>query len=299
MNVFISQTKGKSREVAQALQDWLRDDMRICKPWLSEDIQGGENWRKAINEALTQARFGIICITADNLTNQWIILEAGVLDIRGIKVFPYIIDLDKRRELPSPIRHIQGRKADCEGTKDLVFAINKALDSPVSEAALEKAFNFNWKKLEKRLKAIVYPPVSEYEKLIDDFVKIFMNVDEYRRSLNFSPVADRIAGSITGPGDYDREAVVANVHRIIEESRERFDRESYLVGNVRDFFKEKFTKDHLREIVIRLEPILLSGSPPDVKLDELKRRIKIEELEIYLGFQQVLVDKLRERIVEK
>lgn len=271
--------------------------MRLGNPWLSEDIQGGENWRKAINEALTQARFGIICITADNLTNQWIILEAGILDIRGIKVFPYIIDLDKRRELPSPINHIQGRKTDRKGTEDLVFALNKALGSPVSEAALQKAFNSKWKILEKKLKSILQPPLSEYEKVIDDFIKIFLDVNEYRRSLDFSTAADEITKSITEPEDYDREAVVEHVHQRIEESRERFDRQNYLVGNVRDFFKEQFTKDHLREIVIRMEPILLSGSPPDAKLDELKRRIKIEELEVYLSFQQVLVDKLRERIV--
>lgn len=299
MNIFISQTKGKSREVAEVLQVWLRDEMRLGDPWMSEDILGGDDWRKELKKALKQARCGIICITDDNLMNQWIILEAGVLDINGIKVIPYVLDPKKSGDLPSPINHLQGKSADEEGTKNLVIAINKALGNPVAEPILRKTFKSNWKKLNRELERIRRPPVDDIEKVVGDFVKIFMDVNRYRMSLDFSPMVNTAIKSYINRKKYEREIIIERVYEVIDKSREPFKRKSILIGNVSEFFKEHFTEDNLRQIIIRLEPILFSKTPRNIKRDQLLRRIKIEELEVYLHFHQILVDMLRARIVVK
>ncbi|HEY0404913.1 MAG TPA: TIR domain-containing protein [Pyrinomonadaceae bacterium] len=297
MNIFISQTKGKSREVALALQAWLRDDMRLGTPWMSEDIPGGANWKIAIKEALQEARFGVLCITDDNLTNQWIILETGILDFNGITVFPYAIDLEKLRQLPSPIDHLQAKRAlKKETNESLVIKINEALGRPMSDAVLARTFKSKWKKLEKELQRICRPPVDDIEKVVDDFVRIFMEVNEYRKSLDFSTMARDTIESYTSEKEYDRETTVATVYEAIEESRKSFDRKSILIGNARDFFREYFKEENLRGIIERLEPILFSADSNNKKYEEMMRRITIEELRVYLHFHEILVEMLKSRL---
>lgn len=300
MNIFISQTKGKSREVAEALQDWLRTDIRLGDPWTSEDIPGGKNSKGAIKKALKNARFGILCITADNQTNQWIIFEAGVLESRGVTVFPYIIDLEQRSGLPRPINDVQGVFANEIGTKSLVSEINKAFGYPVHEATLMKAFDNEWPAFEKKLDKIRQPKktVSDYEKAIDDFIKIIVGINEYRKKLDYSHLVNLARESFKDQ-TFDREAIVNSLYKIIEIERESLisqymsDRSESPVINIRNFFKESFTKDDLRKIVVRLESIL-SG---DVT-EDLDTHIKIEELEVYLRYHQRLAERMREELLQ-
>jgi hypothetical protein len=104
-NIFISQSTGKSRDVAQVVTTWLREDMRIGNPWIaSSDIDGGDDFREAINEALREARFGIFFFTTENLANQWMLYEVGFLLSRGVPIFPYAIDTAKLSDIPPPIK---------------------------------------------------------------------------------------------------------------------------------------------------------------------------------------------------
>lgn len=299
MNIFISQTKGISQEVAKALQNWLRTEIRLGDPWISEDIDGGDVSRSVITGALEKALFGILCITKENRTNQWIILEAGVLESRGVTVFPYIIDLDKRSDLPSPISHWQGVFADKIGTKSLVSKINKAFGYPVHEATLMKAFDDKWPAFEQKLDEIRQPKktVADYEKAIDDFIKIIVGINEYRKKLDYSHLVNWARESLKDQ-KYDREAIVNSLHETIEIERESLiskymsDRSESPVINIRNFFKESFTKDDLRDIVIRLEPVLLGDVTED-----LDTHIKAEELEVYLRYHQRLAERMQEELL--
>lgn len=299
MNIFISQTRGKSREVAQALQDWLRTEIRLGDPWTSEDILGGENFRDEIKEALEEARFGILCITADNRTNQWIIFEAGVLDNRGVTVFPYLIDLDQRSDLPPPINHLQGVFANRIGTKSLVSKINKAFGYPVHEATLMKAFDDKWPEFEKKLDKIRQPKktVAAFERAVDDFIKIMVGINEYRKQLDYSQLVKWARESFKDQ-KYDREAIVSALHEMIEVEREALiskymsDRSESPVIDIRNFFRESFTKDDLRDIVIRLE----RNFSDDVE-EDLDTRIKAEELEVYLRYHQRLAERMQEELL--
>lgn len=304
-NIFISQSKGKSRDLAAALQEWLIDDMEIGTPWMSEDIPGGDNWRDAIEAALNQARIGIICITSENKNNQWIIFEAGALFINGIKIFPYVLDLDTMKELPSPIRDLQGKKADKEGTKELVKAINKALGNPLHEETLIRKFNRVWSKLEEKINEITKKKTpADYEKLLQDFQKLTIYVNRYRDTfrrsgaLDFSSNVEDVIESLSG-GNYDREQTVRHIYEIIEteRKRERYNTGNTLVPNILEFLREHFNIEHLRRIIIRLESILFSESPIEKKPDELKLQITRESSKVYLRYQQQLVKLLRRNIL--
>jgi hypothetical protein len=311
-NIFISQSTGKSRDIAEVVAVWLREDMQLGNPWIaSSNIEGGENSREAINKALQEARIGIIFLTTDNVANQWIFYEIGFLLARGITIFPYVIDLERLSDLPAPINHLQGKRVNKNGTKDLVIAINKALGSPISVEVLLKKFNSKWKKLDTSLKPILEPSVDDYNSIIDDFIELFLAVNKYRASLNFSAYADEAVrlvkkqkSLIVGQNNKNKEEIVKNAivdkivesaYKEIEDKRKLFiNKESNLVGNVSNFIQEYFTVEDLQKIVTRLVKILWSHPRR-----ELERHIKIEESAVYLHYHQKLLDKLRERIVRK
>lgn len=313
MNVFISQTTGKSQEVAKVVRDWLRDDMSSCDPWMSPlDIKGGDNWREEINNALKKARYGIVFLTTENLKNPWIFFEVGVLILKGINIFPYAIDLASFKEMPAPINHLQGRRVNKAATKELVVAIHTALKSPIPIEVLLRTFEKKWKKLEKDLKHILEPSVDDINEIIDDFTEILLKVNEYRESLEFSANVDEVIDSLLEmknnreivDDDVYKEKedkVVESVYEKIEKEREPFeDVESKLVGKVGKFFRDYFTKEDLRSIIIKLSPTLRSADLPlKTKREELKRLLKIEESGVYLHYHQILLNKLKARIGRK
>lgn len=80
MKVFISWSGEVSHKVALALHDWLPCVLNEAKPFVSsEDIRKGNRWLLDISKELATTRFGIICLTPDNLTAPWILFEAGAL----------------------------------------------------------------------------------------------------------------------------------------------------------------------------------------------------------------------------
>src|SRR2546423_15611549 len=106
MNIFISWSGKKSKKAAQALQKWLPEVIQVANPWMSKDIPGGKNSLTEISRALKEASYGVLCITADNMTNPWIIYEASAMHNNGIDVCPYVIDLNiQRGKLPHPLLH--------------------------------------------------------------------------------------------------------------------------------------------------------------------------------------------------
>lgn len=301
MNIFISQTTGKSRAIATVLKKWLVEEMHLGTPWMSTDIPGGDNWKEAIRSALKEARIGILCLTADNLTNQWIVYEGGAMYFSGIKVFPYLIGSVKFRNLPPPILDLQGARADREGTESLVIEINKALGNPVSERRLLETFNSKWKILRQNLENIHRS--KDYEEAVDDFIKVIIVMNEFRKSLDFSTM---VVNAIESSENqiYNRKKTVESVFKAIEEHREKFIKENNytkinraLTTKVRVFFKKHFTKSDLQKIIIKLESILSSESKTEKEKEkEMWSIIQIELLEVFLHFHRMLAEGLKKEL---
>lgn len=266
---------------------------------MSTDIPGSKNWREEVGEALKNARFGILCITTDNLASQWLLFEAGTLYFNGTPVFPLAIDLDELRKIPSPLIDVQAQRPDERGIKDLVFSINEALGHPQSDKALERTFKSKWKKLERELDNVLKVTPVDYEKTLQDFMGVIISINDYRLSLDFSPVVD-VALELFADQKREVKTIVETAVRLsyelIEEEREKFARESVLVGNIRDFFREYFDDGDLRDIIIRLSLILCSESPNDEKREQLLVQIKKEESDIYIRYHRELVEKLRNHL---
>jgi DNA-binding transcriptional regulator GbsR (MarR family) len=299
MNIFISWSGHESREVAEVMMKWLPKVIKAANPWMSKEIPCGENPFEAINRELREAKFGIICITTENQANGWMNFEAGAMYSRNIAVCPYIIDLNLHRgDLPGALSQMQGQLADEEGTRKLLRDINKALNGKLKENDLEEAMKHYWKELEEELERIrtKYEGGGDgekyYEKIVKDFIETFMDINNHRESLKFAGIINHTLKAFAN-NEYDRESIIEMVSLKVKENRDGFDRKSLIVGCVRDFFKQHFTRDDIEEIIDNLEEVLKRETDPDTKQRRLREFVEREKLEAFLRFHQLLVDKLR------
>ena len=97
MKVFISWSGDRSQALAQALREWLPMVLHYVEPWLSQsDIEAGERWANEVAKELDASKFGIICITRENITSPWILFEAGALAkfMQEGRVIPLLLGIE-------------------------------------------------------------------------------------------------------------------------------------------------------------------------------------------------------------
>src|SRR5687767_11959277 len=112
MRIFISWSGDRSLAVAQTLHRWLKDVWHRVDPWIStEDIRIGARWNPEVAQKLEEARFGILCMTKENLAAPWLIFEAGALakTLDRSFVCPFLFDL-KPSELKGPLVQFQAAR---------------------------------------------------------------------------------------------------------------------------------------------------------------------------------------------
>lgn len=74
MKIFISWSGERSKYIAVALKEWLPLVLHDLKPWVSDkDITAGERWAQAVAGELDTSNFGILCVTPENVKNEWIL----------------------------------------------------------------------------------------------------------------------------------------------------------------------------------------------------------------------------------
>lgn len=161
MKIFISWSKQPSRQVAEALADWLPDVIQSLDPWVSKEIPAGSRWNTDIANELASTKFGIICVTRANQHEPWLQFEAGALAKtldEQTHVCPYLIDMSEG-ELNGPLVAFQSVRANEEGTRKLVQDINSAMavsgGPKLSDVQLKKAFDRNWHELKTKLDTLV------------------------------------------------------------------------------------------------------------------------------------------------
>ena len=157
MEVFISWSGERSREIAIGLRDWLPNVIQAVKPWMSAaDIDKGTRWSSDIAVQLEEAKVGIICLTPENLEAQWILFEAGALSktLEKTYVCPYLFQVEPT-DVKGPLVQFQHTKAIKDDTRKLLHTINKALeDEALDDTKLNKSFEIWWPELDKHLQNI-------------------------------------------------------------------------------------------------------------------------------------------------
>lgn len=164
MKVFISWSGSRSKDLANALRQWLPMVLQYVEPWVSDkDISAGERWAQAIAGELDASNFGIICITPENLNSEWILFESGALSksMLDAKVIPLLFGLELS-DLSGPLSQFQAQKVEEVGVMEVVRAINKVAEKPASSQIVDQLVPTLWPQLQETLTKI--PAIAPTEK---------------------------------------------------------------------------------------------------------------------------------------
>src|SRR5258708_25056119 len=156
MKIFVSWSGVRSGALAQALRDWLPLVLHYAEPWLSDaDLRPGARWGPELAKELDTSNFGVVCITRENLTSQWILFEAGSLakSLDGSRVIPLLLDVEFS-EITGPLAQFQAKKIDRDGVFEVVQAVNGLAKQPIADARVKELFDALWPKLEKQITEI-------------------------------------------------------------------------------------------------------------------------------------------------
>ena len=160
IHLFLSWSGQRSYLVAKAfyvsLKEIFRDsDLEI---YFSENMTKGVRWNQALNDALNNADFGILCLTKENLSAPWLMYEAGALSRKAV-VAPFLLDLDAPKP-EEPVTQFQLTTFEREDLKSLILSIRDCFvdkkEAVVDQDILERLFQLEYDRkeggLEQRLR---------------------------------------------------------------------------------------------------------------------------------------------------
>lgn len=171
MQVFVSWSGDRSRQIADAIRTWLPMVVQSVKPWMSdEDIAAGARWLTEISAILNSAQVGIICVTPENQHNPWLLFEAGALSktLEQTCVCPLVFEM-MPGQLDGPLTQFQANPLTREGIGKVIATINKGLgDRQIDIHQLDLILDVWWPKLEEKLKDLAPAPAPTVARSIDD-----------------------------------------------------------------------------------------------------------------------------------
>jgi hypothetical protein len=154
--IFISWSGTVSKQIAEALRDWLPLVIDTAGYWVSSrNISAGRRWSIELAGKLEHSIFGIVILTSGNLDSNWIMFEAGALskNLHDGSVVPYMFGVGAG-DLQGPLAQFQALPSNREGSLRLVKAIASALPIEITQEVLETRFEAFWPKLEQQLPVI-------------------------------------------------------------------------------------------------------------------------------------------------
>lgn len=155
MRVFICWSGERSKEIAKAFRDWLKPCLQAVDPWMSEtDIEKGKQFTQELSTQLSNANFGLVCLTSENVNAPWINFESGALSkLDKSYLWTFLYDLEQN-QIEGPLASFQHTKNSKEDIGNLLSVMNSVAGTKLEKQQLEQVFNALWPDLEKRLKAI-------------------------------------------------------------------------------------------------------------------------------------------------
>lgn len=159
MRVFLSWAGDTSKQLALALRDWLPLVLQAIEPFMSaEDIDKGARWETTLSMELQETTAGVICVTPESVASTWLHFEAGAISKavgkKVVLVIPYALGFRKSTDVRGPLSTFQSALATRDETRRMIGSLNRALEKPLPETLIDKAFDADWPKLERRLAAI-------------------------------------------------------------------------------------------------------------------------------------------------
>lgn len=182
MKVFLGWSGTRSKETAEVLGGWLGQVIQAVDPWISSDILKGARWEEEIADKLEEAKVGIVCLTRENLNENWILFEAGALSkTKDAYVCTFLLDL-KPTDIEQPLAQFQHTQVEKEDVRKLVHTINQVVkkegELSLDEKRLNTIFDRWWPDLEEGLKKIikkrteVNQPIRSEREVLEEILSI-------------------------------------------------------------------------------------------------------------------------------
>jgi hypothetical protein len=156
LKTFISHSGVRSRSLAEELESFVRRLVPSSNPWISPTgIDKGTRWGAELAQSLGDSSAGIVCLTPENLKEEWILFEAGALSREpSDRVWTFLFDV-KDSDLPAPLAQFQNTKATKADVLLLMQSINRVVGGNlVKDADLVYMFEKLWPELDKRMTEI-------------------------------------------------------------------------------------------------------------------------------------------------
>ena len=157
MKIFISWSGNHSNKIAAILKEWIPSVMQSVEPFVSsEDIDKGSRWSNDIANELKGSKYGVICLTPENLNAPWLNFEAGALSkaMDESRVSPFLVGL-KPSDLKGPILQFQATLFNKNDLWKLVQSINDFnTDFKMEKDRLKSTFDVWFPKLENELNLV-------------------------------------------------------------------------------------------------------------------------------------------------
>jgi len=163
MKVFISWSGELSKQLAQALRQWLPGTLQSVRPYFTPaDIDKGAKWESEISKELEDSGFSIIAMTKEALNSHWIAFEAGAVSKKAkeSRVCAICFDL-KSTDMKGPLTTFQAIQWNKDEFRQLVDGINRASgDAALAESVLGEVFEERWPKLDAQVSSILKSGIS-------------------------------------------------------------------------------------------------------------------------------------------
>ena len=157
MNVFLSWSGPKSKQVAEALRNWLPGVLQAVRPYFSdEDLEPGRHWTPALAAQLESTDVGLICMTSENLAAPWLMFETGALakKLHTARVIPLLLDVEAS-DISGPLAQFQLVKFEEKKFRDVMEVINGGLgEQALPVHVLDGVFKKWWPDLLAQIDAI-------------------------------------------------------------------------------------------------------------------------------------------------
>lgn len=142
MKVFLSWSGIHSRQMANALRDWLPEVLPEIEIWLASDqLVAGSSWLEQVTSNLEQVTAIIACVTDENVQTDWPSLMPDNKWLAMTDIPPVLMaisSVERALGWGSGFRFV-GR-ADSDGLFNLASTLNLISDDPVSEEVLRERY---------------------------------------------------------------------------------------------------------------------------------------------------------------
>ena len=198
MDVFISWSGEHSKKLGEVLRDWLPGVIQLVKPYFTpSDTEKGTQWSTDIAQALSTSKIGILCVTRDNIHNDWILFEAGALSksLEKTHVCPLLFGVTNT-DLAGPLRQFQTTEFTKDEIHRLLGVINNRIgDNKLPQKTLDSVFEKWWpdleEKIERILTAVSKPeqPIRSNRELLEEILQLNRAAARSQIRSGLSPVA--------------------------------------------------------------------------------------------------------------